>query len=156
MSARFFGFSAAPCRGRCPHRPFFSTPFPFLLQKRKRCRAAKGKEGVGKPSEWFPHAPSNGQGPCPWMLRRMNLWMYNRKRSTNGCPYIHQRKCDRIRRGGHCPPDNPSGAARQLPLHKGAFIRCSGDGRTGSSAPRHPLQKERRDESCAFSFWLSG
>ena len=25
--------------------------------------------------------------------------------------------------GGHCPPHNPSGAARQLPLHKGAFGR---------------------------------
>ena len=54
-------------------KEIISTPFPFLLQKRKRCRAAKGKEDVGKPSEWFPHAPSNGQGPCPWMLRRMEV-----------------------------------------------------------------------------------
>ena len=50
----------------------FSTPFPFLLQKRKRCRAAKGKEGVGKPSVWFPHTPSIGQS-LALDLRRMEV-----------------------------------------------------------------------------------
>ena len=49
-----------------------STPFPFLLQKRKRCRAAKGKEGVGKPSVWFPHTPSIGQS-LALDLRRMEV-----------------------------------------------------------------------------------
>ena len=29
-------------------------------------------------------------------------------RATNGLPYVHCRNCDQIRRGGHCPPDNPS------------------------------------------------
>ena len=29
-------------------------------------------------------------------------------RATNGRPYVHCRNCDQIRRGGHCPPDNPS------------------------------------------------
>ena len=49
-----------------------STPFPFLLQKRKRCRAAKRKEGVGKPSVWFPHTPSIGQS-LALDLRRMEV-----------------------------------------------------------------------------------
>ena len=29
------------------------------------------------------------------------------RRATTGRPYVHRRKCDQIRRGGHCPPEGP-------------------------------------------------
>ena len=57
----------------CPLRVLiglrFAAPFPFLLQKRKRCRAAKGKEGCAKP-EVHPVPPSRQKKPAPFRFRR--------------------------------------------------------------------------------------
>ena len=117
--------------------------FLFSFRKGNGVELPKEKRAWGNLPNGFTTPLLTAKGLAHGCCGVWNLWMYNRKRATNGCPYVHQRKCDRIRRGGHCPPDNPSGAARQPPLHKGAFIRCGGDRRTGSSAPTECRAKNR-------------
>ena len=131
----------------------FSTPFPFLLQKRKRCRAAKGKERVGKPSTWFPHTPSIGQS-LALNLRRMEFGEstieYAVRRSLLHSVSAGAAKTPYPQSPSSSPKGNrftglPFGfyipaVADSLPLHKGAF------GRTELSAPTNCIRKMLRPD----------
>ena len=49
------------------------------------------------------------------------------KRATNGRPYEFYCSSGGERRGGHCPPDNPSVSFADTSLYTREAIRCGGD-----------------------------
>ena len=48
--------------------------------------------------------------------------MLRRERATNGHPYVPRRKCDRICRGGQCPPARPTESSAPTRNKQGAEL----------------------------------